>query len=134
MGGLTTKISGIIAAFAAISLVAGTCPQADDASFVQYFYGPSDATVLKDQQCENTTAVAAQPVGCRCYDETYPEVLTKLESNSGPVGVTTRKISKVFTEISCKEALQRCEDECRRAVKEGPADCSQLVVPGIGVY
>lgn len=120
--------------FVTVAALAEECR--DDESYTVYFYGDSDAKVLKEQRCESTTgesklsSIITKGV-CHCYNMGPQDVLAKLNASNGPIAVTTKKVDYVARNISCQTALERCEKACQNEAKNQAKNCGQLSYAGI---
>jgi hypothetical protein len=109
----------------------------DDEAYTLYFYSASDASVLKEQRCENASGQSepdklVETKECRCYNMGFNQVSERLKTES-PVGVRTKRlIGKMATSgaMSCKVALENCEKACQEQTTD-PQVCAPVVHAGL---
>lgn len=117
-------------AFAMVSMAEPKCGDEDEL-YTVYFYGASDANMLKEQRCETSTDKTVEAAECRCYNMKYQDVVTKLGDGSGPVAVTARKLTNVSGGVTCRSALEKCEKACQTHSKTPDSGCPNLENAGV---
>lgn len=131
---------GLFTMFACSLSIADECAGTDASTYLIYVYDESDANFLQGQTCKarsgdsrlETTLKSAE---CLCYDKSASEVSAELTSRNGeggPIPVLTRKLKDIGGPVTCRDALSRCELNCRQAAAQVAA-CGNLLHPGINL-